>query len=208
MIQTSLIHASLLPSCWNYSLHNSTYPSNILPYCEIGNKTPTQVLYLHTPTYLHLRTLNYLFYPNTPATIPHKLAHRSTPCVFLGYPDNHRGYLWLPFYNSKPIISRHVMFHEHIFTYSNLTKYQTTSCVFINDDEPSPYITHHQLLPHPCPTIIHHHTPTQPILHHWLPQIHLYLNLRPPHPPPLHPMHTYSMNDIIKKKKNIFTLHT
>lgn len=54
MIQTSLIHASLPLSFWNYALHISTYLINILPSREIRNKTPAEILYLRKRTYIHL----------------------------------------------------------------------------------------------------------------------------------------------------------
>ncbi|KAJ9545524.1 hypothetical protein OSB04_025231 [Centaurea solstitialis] len=168
MIRTSLLHASLPPSFWNYALHTSTYLINLLPSRTINNKTPAQMLYLRNPTYDHLRTFGCLCYPNTSSTTQHKLAPRSLPCVFLGYPDNHRGYLCLPLSNSTPIISRHVTFHEHIFPYSSLHKFTTTSYDFLDSTDPSPYITHPHLQQHPssnppsaAPTPLPP-TPTQP----------------------------------------------
>jgi hypothetical protein len=63
-----------------------------------------------------------LCYPNTSSTRPHKLAHRSVPCVFLGYPANYRGYRCLDISTGKTIFSRHVTFDEAQFPFLNPSK--------------------------------------------------------------------------------------
>jgi hypothetical protein len=45
--------------------------------------------------------------------VPHKLSARSTPCVILGYPANHRGYRCLDLQTRQVITSRHVIFDRH-----------------------------------------------------------------------------------------------
>jgi hypothetical protein len=47
--------------------------------------------------------------------VPHKLAPRSTRCVFLGYSSDHKGYRCLNFSTNRLIISRHVVFDEDNF---------------------------------------------------------------------------------------------
>nr|GEW67489.1 hypothetical protein [Tanacetum cinerariifolium] len=46
---------------------------------------------------------------------------RSTPCIFLCYPANHRGYRCLDLASNKIIISRHVRFDEDVFSFENVT---------------------------------------------------------------------------------------
>jgi hypothetical protein len=50
-------------------------------------------------------------------TAPHKLSPRSTPCIFLGYSDHHKGYRCLDLHSNK-IISRHVVFDETSFPFA------------------------------------------------------------------------------------------
>lgn len=57
-------------------------------------------------------------YPNLFATVPHKLAPPSTPCVFLGYPTDHKGYRFLDLSTNRLIISHHVIFDESSFPFS------------------------------------------------------------------------------------------
>lgn len=53
------------------------------------------------------------------ATSPHKLAPRSTACVFLGYPSSHKGYRCLDLSTRRIIISPHVVFDESCFPLSS-----------------------------------------------------------------------------------------
>lgn len=45
----------------------------------------------------------------------HKLSHRSTPCLFLGYPTSHRGYRCMDLKTNRIFLSRHVVFDESTF---------------------------------------------------------------------------------------------
>jgi hypothetical protein len=67
------------------------------------------------PSYKHLRVFDCTCYPNTTATVPHKLSTRSTRCVFLGYSADHKGYRCLDLSTNHLIVSRHVVFDEDNF---------------------------------------------------------------------------------------------
>ncbi|KAI3684681.1 hypothetical protein L6452_33906 [Arctium lappa] len=142
VIHTTLIHASLPPSFWNYALSMATYILNILPTRTLNNKTPTEILFKRIPTYTHLRTFGCLCYPNLSSTTLHKLSPRLTPCVFLGFPPNHRGYLCLNPSTNTILISRHVTFEETIFPFSDINKFFPTDYSFLEASDPSPYLTH------------------------------------------------------------------
>jgi hypothetical protein len=71
-----------------------------------------------TPDYDQLRVIGCLCYPNLSATASHKLALRSTACVFLGYPSSHKGYHCLDLVTKRIIISSHVVFDETLFPFS------------------------------------------------------------------------------------------
>ncbi|KAM0908576.1 hypothetical protein ACQ4PT_015368 [Festuca glaucescens] len=51
-------------------------------------------------------------------TAPHKLAPRTVPCVFLGYPANAKGYRCYDPISHRVITSRHVYFDEHCFPFA------------------------------------------------------------------------------------------
>lgn len=64
----------------------------------------------------------------------HKLAHRSSPCLFLGYPTTHRGYRCLELSSGKIILSRHVTFDEFSFPLATPSPSISPSSPSINDD--------------------------------------------------------------------------
>jgi histone deacetylase 1/2 len=95
----------------------------------IFNRHPTKTLNFQTPyfasygahpTYHHLRVFGCKYYPNLSFTTPHKLAPHSTPCVFLGYPSDHKGYRCLDLATNRIILSRHINFDESSFPFAEL----------------------------------------------------------------------------------------
>ncbi|KAJ9565218.1 hypothetical protein OSB04_001184 [Centaurea solstitialis] len=116
-LRTSLIQASLPPKFWVEALLSSVHTFNLLPSTTIQYKTPFEVLFGFSPTYSHLRVFGCLCYPNTAPTAPHKLAPRSSACVYLGSSTDHRGYRCLDLITQKVIISRHVVFDETHFPF-------------------------------------------------------------------------------------------
>ncbi|KAJ9553280.1 hypothetical protein OSB04_017325 [Centaurea solstitialis] len=116
-LRTSLIQASLPPQFWVEALLSSVHTFNLLPSTTIQYKTPFEVLFGFFPTYSHLRVFGCLCYPNTSPTSAHKLAPRSSACVYLGPSTDHRGYRCLDLITQKVIISRHVNFDETHFPF-------------------------------------------------------------------------------------------
>ncbi|GJT40578.1 ribonuclease H-like domain-containing protein [Tanacetum coccineum] len=105
LIRTLLFQAHMPPSCWVEALNMAAHLLNILPSTAINNEISFIKLYNQTPTYEHLLIIGCLCYPYV--DVSHKLKPRSTPCIFLGYPANHRGYWCLDIASNKIIISRH-----------------------------------------------------------------------------------------------------
>jgi histone deacetylase 1/2 len=78
---------------------------NILPTKTLGFSAGHTVLYGSLRSYEHLRVFGCRCYPNFSATAPHKLAPRSSLCVFLGYSPHHKGYCCLDWSSNRIIIS-------------------------------------------------------------------------------------------------------
>ncbi|KAJ9563458.1 hypothetical protein OSB04_008618 [Centaurea solstitialis] len=116
-LRTSLIQASLPPKFWVEALLSAVHTFNMLPSTTIQYKTPFEVLFGFFPTYSHLRVFGCLCYPNTSPTSAHKLAPRSSACVYLGPSTDQRGYRCLDLITQKVIISRHVNFDETHFPF-------------------------------------------------------------------------------------------
>ncbi|WVZ92574.1 hypothetical protein U9M48_038625 [Paspalum notatum var. saurae] len=117
IVRSLLFQGHLPPPYWVEALHAATYLLNRHPTKTLHFLTPHQALYGRPPTYNHLRVFGCRCYPNTAATAPHKLAPRSTLCVFLGYSPHHKGYRCLDVTTNRIIISRHVVFDESSFPF-------------------------------------------------------------------------------------------
>jgi hypothetical protein len=117
-VRSLLFQASVPPSYWAEALNTATRLLNLLPTKTLKFSTPHHALFGSTPSYDHLWGFGCLCYPNMSATAPHKLSPRSTPCIFLGYFDHHKGYRCLDLHSNKIIISRHVVFDETSFPFA------------------------------------------------------------------------------------------
>ena len=126
VVRSLLFHASVPPSFWAAALGMATHLLNILPTKTLSFSTSHLALFGVPPSYEHLRVFGCKCYPNLSATAAHKLAPRSTLCVFLGYSPHHKGYVCLDRHTNRTIISRHVVFDE-------------TSFPFAEDPSPPPY---------------------------------------------------------------------
>lgn len=134
IVRSLLFQASLPSSFWVEALHTATHLINRHPTKTLQHHTPYFALYGAHPSYTHLRVFGCNCYPNISATTPHKLAPRSVMCVFLGYPPNHKGYRCFDPVSNRVIISRHVVFDEHVFPFAELTKdADATSLDFLDD---------------------------------------------------------------------------
>lgn len=162
IIRALLMQASLPPTFWVEALHTAAYLHNILPTKRLNFLTPTFALYLHHHTYDHLQVFGCACYPNLSATSLHKLHSRSTQCIFVGYPNNFRGYRCYDPISGRIYLSHHVIFNESLFPSSHISS-TPTHILTSMDSDPSPIILeplppNHNPLPHivpqpPSPTV-------------------------------------------------------
>ena len=110
ILRSLLFQASLPPTYWVEALHTATYLVNQLPTKTLDFSTPYSALFSSQPSYDHLKVFGCACYPNMSSTAPHKLAPRSSLCVFLGYSSEHKGYQCLQLESNRILISRHVVF--------------------------------------------------------------------------------------------------
>jgi hypothetical protein len=75
-------------------------------------------------------------YPNLSAKAAHKLAPRSTRCVFLGYFSDNKGYRCLDPYTNNIIVSRHVVFYEANFSFSGSLRLTNDLDISLQDGSP------------------------------------------------------------------------
>jgi hypothetical protein len=114
-VQCSLLfQAFILARYWVEGLHTTTYLLNRLPTKAISTTSIYFTLHRVAPSYEHLCVFGCSYYPNLSAKVAHKLAPRSTRCVFLGYSTDHKGYRCHDLTTNNIIISQHVVFKRQI----------------------------------------------------------------------------------------------
>jgi hypothetical protein len=101
-----LFQASLPPRFWVEALHHATHVLNRLPTKTFSAPSPYFALHHTHPDYSALCVFGCLCYSNTASTMSHKLASRSSACVFLCYSPHHKGYRCMDVATQRIIISR------------------------------------------------------------------------------------------------------
>lgn len=115
--RTLLFHTSVPARFWPDALATATLLINIRPCRPRWNYAPHHLLFGAPPSYDGLRISGSLCYPSIATTARRKLAPRSLPCVFLGYPSNTKGYRCYDPVTHRVYTSRHVYFIETVFPF-------------------------------------------------------------------------------------------
>jgi histone deacetylase 1/2 len=98
---------------------NHRYILLIMPIFVLQKKSLFECMFRHTPDYNFLSTFKCLYFPFWSSYHAHKLDFCSSPCVFLEYNSSHFGYRCLDLASQRIYISRHVSFHEDVFSLVN-----------------------------------------------------------------------------------------
>jgi hypothetical protein len=101
---------------WAKCVLTTIHLINRLPTQLLSYKTPFERLYNKNPNYSHLKVLCCLAYA-TEMHATHKFAPRAARFVFLGYSVGQKAYKLYNLTTHKFLISRGIVFHEHIFPY-------------------------------------------------------------------------------------------
>lgn len=128
-ICTLLFHARPPLTYWNTTIFMAIHLITITRTTTLKNISLFKKLYNKPPSYTHLLVSGRLCYPHIPT--PHKLSPCSTPCIFLGYPTQHKEYRVLNLHTNSIINSRHVTFYETIFPFSSFTVDIAMDCSFL-----------------------------------------------------------------------------
>lgn len=93
----------------------------MLPHTSLDSpKSPYELLHGQTPEYQALRVFGCACYPMLRDYAQHKFDPSSLKCVFLGYNDKYKGYRCLLPTTGRFYISRHVVFDEQSFPFSDI----------------------------------------------------------------------------------------
>jgi histone deacetylase 1/2 len=117
----TLLRTAKLPSkFWSYACQTATYLINRMPTVVLHNSSPFEMLFGSSPTITHLRIFGCACFPLLKPYNSTKLQAKTTKCVFLGYATKYKGYLCYHVPTMRMFVSRHVIFDEHQFPYSDL----------------------------------------------------------------------------------------
>ena len=165
-VRTLLIHSAAPLEFWAEALATATHLINRRPCRATGTTTPYELLFGTPPSYDALRVFGCRCFPNTIATSSHKLAARSTPCIFIGYPADHRGYRCYEIATGRIITSRHVVFDEACFPFRATASPRDVPAQVDNDPPPTPrdaqgaaHAASRPWTPPPSPPPMVHHPP-------------------------------------------------
>ncbi|GAA0162995.1 hypothetical protein LIER_18973 [Lithospermum erythrorhizon] len=157
---------------WDDAFAISVYLINRLPTKVLDYISPYQMSTSRSPTYSFLKVFGCRCFPYLRPYNKHKLQYRYIPCIFTGCSTQHKGYQRLHLPTSRVYISRHVVFDESIFPFTQDTLSTNSSSLSSNSNSysitPSSLVVlpHHDLLPDslsPPPQLPNSSTPSQTI---------------------------------------------
>jgi hypothetical protein len=90
VMRSLMFQASIPTAYWAETLHVVTYLLNLCPTKTLAFATPHFTLFGTHPDLSHLCVFWCKYYPNLLATAPNKLVPRSSICLFIGYPSEHK----------------------------------------------------------------------------------------------------------------------
>ena len=103
-----LSESHLLMSYWSYAVSTAAHLINRLLTPNLHHKTPYDILFYTPPNLTYLKSFGCRCFFLLTLYRAHKLHPKTTPCVFLGYPTNSKGYLCLDPVTYRLYISRHI----------------------------------------------------------------------------------------------------
>ena len=104
---------------WVDAFYSANFISNLLPTPALNQKSPHELLLKIKPDYSFLRVFGAACYPCLRSFTQHKFEPRSLQCVFLGYHPQYKGYRCLYPPTGRVYISRHVIFDENCFPFTD-----------------------------------------------------------------------------------------
>ena len=114
---TLLSQASLPSQFWSFAVQTAMNLINLLPTASLGFLSPWFKLYGSHPDVTSLKVFGCACYPYIRPYTKHKLEHRTTECIFLGYSNVSKGFLCLDIQSNRLYTCRHVLFNESRFPF-------------------------------------------------------------------------------------------
>ena len=96
--RSMLYHSNLPLAFWAEAVSTAVYLKNRIPASSLKVMSPYERWYNRKPDVNNIRVFGCKTHVHVPDQKRAKLVRKSVPCIFLGYPDNNKGY---KLYNSE-----------------------------------------------------------------------------------------------------------
>lgn len=110
-----MFHAHMAPIFWFDAFSAAVYTINRLPTPLLQQKSRYELLFSHPPNYENFHPFGCRVYPCLRDYATNKFSHRSVPCIFLGYINNHKGFRCFDTLTTRLYITRHAQFDQKCF---------------------------------------------------------------------------------------------
>ena len=114
-ITAMLEESSLPPSFWNFALSTFVHVHNRSPTYALANGTPYEHWFKSKPDLAHLRVFGCLSYVNVQKDQRKGLQSHTRKCIFVGYPPEHKGWLFYDWTTKRTLVSDAAIFDERVF---------------------------------------------------------------------------------------------
>lgn len=147
--RTLLSEAKLPKQYWAEAVNTVVYLKNRSPTKAVKGAVPEEVWTGKKVDVSHLRIFGCLGYRLIPKAKRRKLDMKTEPMIFIGYPDNQKGYRLMNPKTHEVITARDVIFLEHSFLHKENEKRSeviinlNTDCDQSSEPQPEPLESHH-----------------------------------------------------------------
>jgi len=162
----------------------------------LNNQSPFEKLFHQVPDYKFLKVFGCACFPNLRPYNTHKFSQCSKECVFLGYSQHHKGYKCPHIEYGRVYISRYVIFHVSRFPYASKGSATPPNSTLVQAPIFPPI-----LLPPPTPSSPQPPAPPPSSSNSAEPHGSCSSSYEETPPARIHPMHTRSMNNIVKPRQ-------
>ena len=114
-MRAMLYHAKLPKKFWAEAINTAVYLKNRSPHSYLDGITPFEIFHGQKPNLSNLRVFGCLTTVHIPKQQRLKIDAKAEVKIFIGYPDNVKGYRLIDPESLKVTISRNVIFHEDKF---------------------------------------------------------------------------------------------
>lgn len=114
-VTAMLNEAHLPPSYWGYALNAYVHVHNRSPTSALSGRTPFECWFGHKPDVSHLRVFGCLAYVHIQKDKRKGLAPHTEKCIFVGYPAQYKGWIFVNLTTKRESISNTAEFDERVF---------------------------------------------------------------------------------------------